>query len=55
MTLTATVEAILKRKVTEEEAKDFALNQWGVLISYVRENHFEIRYSPPVNLDDIPF
>ena len=36
MNLIQTVSKILKREVTEQEAKDFALNQFGVLTAYIR-------------------
>ena len=36
MTLVVAVTNILCRRVTEEEAKDFALNQFGVLNAYLR-------------------
>jgi hypothetical protein len=36
MDLIKTVSKILKREVTEQEAKDFALNQYGVLASFIR-------------------
>ena len=36
MTLVIAVTNILCKRVTEEEAKDFALNQFGVLNAYLR-------------------
>ena len=38
MNLQDTVTKILKRKVSLEEAKEFANNQFGVLAAYLREN-----------------
>jgi len=35
--LITTVTNILNKKVTEQEAKDFALNQYGVLATYIRQ------------------
>jgi len=37
MNLQETVSKILGREVSTEEAKDFALNQFGVLTSYLRK------------------
>jgi len=37
MNLVNVVSEILKRDVTEEQAKDFALNQFGVLTAYLYE------------------
>lgn len=37
MNLQQTVSEILKRKVTIEEAKDFAANQFGVLATYLKQ------------------
>lgn len=34
--LVSAVTNILHKRVTEEEAKDFALNQYGVLATYIR-------------------
>ena len=39
MTLQETVSKILKRNVSVDEAKDFANNQFGVLTTFIRENH----------------
>ena len=36
-TLVGAVTNILNKKVREEEAKDFALNQYGVLCAYLRD------------------
>ena len=43
MTLVATVTNILLRRVTEEEeeAKQFALNNYGVLCAYIRNQYVE--------------
>lgn len=38
MTLTKTVSNILKREVTQEEAKTFALEQFGTLTAYLKNN-----------------
>lgn len=37
MTLTTTVTNILCRRVTDEEAKEFALNNYGILATYIRQ------------------
>ncbi len=37
MNLTQTVSKILNREVTEEEAKTFALEQFGTLSAYLRQ------------------
>lgn len=37
MNLIETIGAILQREVTEEEAKDFAMKQFGTLSSYIRK------------------
>ena len=39
--LVSAVTNILHKRVTEEEAKDFALNQYGVLASYIRNEFIE--------------
>lgn len=36
MTLITAVSNILNKNVTEEQAKEFALNNYGVLASYIR-------------------
>ncbi len=36
--LVNTVSVILKKDVTEEEAKHFALTQYGTLLAYLRNN-----------------
>ena len=38
MTLVIAVTNILCRRVTEEEAKEFALKNYGVLCAYIRSN-----------------
>jgi len=38
MSLVETVSEILNRQVSEDGAKDFALNQFGVLAAYLRNN-----------------
>lgn len=45
MTLRKAVTDILSRQVTEEEAKKFALEQYGVLCAYIRydESRHEVR------------
>ena len=42
MTLTQAVSEIQKRPVTDEQAKQFALDQFGLLMSYMREKHQQI-------------
>ena len=37
MTLTKTVTNILSKRVTDEEAKQFALNNYGILATYIRQ------------------
>lgn len=44
MNLTQTVSKILGREVTEQEAMEFALNQYGVLTTFNRE--WEARTNP---------
>ena len=39
--LVSAVTNILHKRVTEEEAKDFVLNQFGVLASYLRNEFIE--------------
>jgi hypothetical protein len=46
MNLIQTVSAILQREVTEEEAKTFALEQFGMLASYLRQ--VDIENSKPI-------
>jgi hypothetical protein len=41
MTLTQTVTNILNKRVTDEEAKLFALNNFGILASYIRNKSLE--------------
>lgn len=41
MTLVGAVTNILLKRVTEEEAKQFALDNYGVLASYIRNNTVE--------------
>ncbi|PIF30171.1 hypothetical protein CLU81_0579 [Flavobacterium sp. 9] len=36
MDLITTVEKMLQKEVSEEEAKDFALNRYGELCAYIR-------------------
>ena len=36
MTLTTTVTNILSKRVTDEQAKQFALDNYGVLATYIR-------------------
>lgn len=50
MNLTETVSEMLSRKVTDEEAKDFALNQFGSLMSYVRKKDVDQRGIHRVNI-----
>jgi len=45
MNLTQTVSKILNREVTEQEAMEFALNQYGVLTTFNRE--WEAKNNPP--------
>jgi len=44
MDLVKTVSKILGKKVTEEEAKDFANNQFGVLTTWLREKNNKIKF-----------
>ena len=37
MTLTTTVTNLLNKKVTDEQAKQFALDNYGVLATYIRQ------------------
>jgi hypothetical protein len=37
MTLTTTVTNILHKRVTEEQAKQFALDNYGILATYIRQ------------------
>jgi hypothetical protein len=37
MTLTATVTNILHKRVTDEQAKQFALDNYGILATYIRQ------------------
>ena len=37
--LVSTVTNILNKKVSEEEAKEFALKNYGVLATYIRQEH----------------
>lgn len=39
--LISTVKNILKKKVTEEEAKEFALKNYGVLAAYIRSQYIK--------------
>jgi hypothetical protein len=41
MNLVAAVSTILNKQVTEEEAKDFALNQFGTLMSFMRKGYLK--------------
>jgi hypothetical protein len=41
MTLTKTVTNILNKKVTEEQAKQFALDNYGILATYIRQQTIE--------------
>lgn len=43
MNLIQTVSKILGKEVTEEEAKDFALTQFGLLASYLRKKENDTR------------
>lgn len=38
-TLKSAVTNILLKRVTEDEAKDFALNNYGVLCAYIRNEY----------------
>jgi hypothetical protein len=38
------VSKILKRTVSEDEAKQFALDQFGVLMTYMTEKHYTIAW-----------
>ncbi len=40
MTLTTTVTNILSKRVTEEEAKQFALDNYGILATYIRQQAY---------------
>jgi hypothetical protein len=44
MNLVQTVSKILDREVSEEEAKDFALNQYGVLTTFNKKWEMEVNY-----------
>lgn len=49
MTLIQIVAEIKKKKVsevTEEEAKQFALDQFGLLMSYMTEHYYKVTYVP---------
>jgi len=52
-TLVQSVTNILLKPVTEQEAKDFALNQYGVLCAYIRNKQIskmtEIKSKKPLN------
>ena len=37
MTLTTTVTNLLNKRVTDEQAKQFALDNYGVLATYIRQ------------------
>ena len=37
MTLTTTVTNLLNKKVTDEQAKTFALDNYGLLATYIRQ------------------
>jgi hypothetical protein len=37
--LVTTVTNILNKRVTEEEAKQFALNNYGILATYIRQEY----------------
>jgi len=37
MTLTTTVTNILNKRVTDEQAKQFALENYGILATYIRQ------------------
>lgn len=37
MTLTITVTNLLNKRVTDEQAKQFALGNYGVLVTYIRQ------------------
>jgi hypothetical protein len=39
LSLVKTVNNILNRRVTEEEAKQFALDNFGILCSHIRAEH----------------
>lgn len=41
MTLTIAVTNILNKKVTEEQAKQFALDNYGLLATYIRQQMLE--------------
>lgn len=47
MSLTETVSKIKGREVTEEFAKQFALDQFGLLCSWMRENCYKITWKEP--------
>lgn len=40
--LISTVTNILNKKVTEEEAKQYALNNYGILATYIRQEYVKI-------------
>ena len=37
MTLTTTVTNLLNKRVTDEQAKQFALDNYGILATYIRQ------------------
>lgn len=37
--LISTVTTILNKRVTEEEAKQYALNNYGILATYIRQEY----------------
>jgi hypothetical protein len=59
MNLIQTVSIILEKQVTEQEAKDFALEQYGVLASFIRnqvlDKNIQNRNKPKKNTDIILF
>nr|DAI89532.1 MAG TPA: hypothetical protein [Caudoviricetes sp.] len=51
MTLKIAVTNILSRRVTEEEAMRFALEQYGVLAAYIR-HELALRLNPTVKVKE---
>lgn len=41
MTLVEVVSKIVREKVTEDQAKDFALDNYGILATYIRQQFVE--------------
>lgn len=48
-TLTSTVTNILHKRVTEEQAKDYALNHFGELCTYIRNQQLDKYNIKPKN------